>query len=318
MVPVFERISKRALLGAGFALLLAAGAAMRGQTAQAGEYHVYSCRTPSGQSAPADGWSGSVAPGGAYDDYAANTCSTGGALIAALGDVTIHAANVDKVTWAFEPTAAERLAAATLWRGGYLRGQVGENATYQFWLAGPSETTIFDECIYTLNCAAQGSLAQPLSADNRIVVPSRNLGSHLYLNVSCGVIAGQYCGQNAGDPNGYAAALYLFAADLVLEQNTGPSAGNVAGELASSPAVHGTSDLTFSATDPGSGVYEAVFNVDGQVVQSTVLDENGGRCRNVGQTADGLAAFLYVQPCPGSVSADVPFDTTQLGDGDTI
>jgi hypothetical protein len=63
-------------------------------------------------------------------------------------------------------------------------------------------------------------------------------------------------------------------------------------------------------------VYEAVFSVDGQVLQSTVLDENGGRCRNVGQTADGLAAFLYVQPCPGSVSGDVSFDTTKLTDGE--
>ena len=79
--------------------------------------------------------------------------------------------------------------------------------------------------------------------------------------------------------------------------------------------VQGTSDLAFSATDPGAGVYEALFSVDGQVVQSTVVDENGGRCRNVGQTADGLAAFLYVKPCLGSVSVDVPFDTTRVGNG---
>jgi hypothetical protein len=58
-----------------------------------------------------------------------------------------------------------------------------------------------------------------------------------------------------------------------------------------------------------------VFSVDGQVVQSTVLNENGGRCRNVGQTTDGLSAFLYVQPCLASVSADVGFDTTKVSDG---
>jgi hypothetical protein len=33
------------------------------------------------------------------------------------------------------------------------------------------------------------------------------------------------------------------------------------------PAVRGMSDLAFSATDPGSGVYEAVFSVDGQLAQ---------------------------------------------------
>ncbi len=52
----FERISKRALL---LAVLTAATAAT---SAQAGRYHVYTCRTPSGASAPADGWTGSSPP----------------------------------------------------------------------------------------------------------------------------------------------------------------------------------------------------------------------------------------------------------------
>ena len=55
--------------------------------------------------------------------------------------------------------------------------------------------------------------------------------------------------------------------------------------------------------------------VDGKVVQSTVLNENGGRCKDVGQTSDGLAAFLYLQPCPASVSADVGFDTATVSNG---
>ncbi len=50
-------------------------------------------------------------------------------------------------------------------------------------------------------------------------------------------------------------------------------------------------------------------------MQSTTIDENGGRCKNVGQTTDGLAAFLYVQPCPLSLSAKVEFDTTQVSNG---
>ncbi|HEY2537612.1 MAG TPA: hypothetical protein VGI24_11605 [Solirubrobacteraceae bacterium] len=109
--------------------------------------------------------------------------------------------------------------------------------------------------------------------------------------------------------------MYLYAADIVLEQSTGPTATNVAGELASAPSVRGTSDVAFDASDPVSGVYEAVFAIDGQVMQRTVVDENGGRCRDVGGTSDGLPAFLYVQPCKASVSVDVPFDTTRVADG---
>jgi len=116
-------------------------------------------------------------------------------------------------------------------------------------------------------------------------------------------------------PDNYAAALYLYAADLTLEQTAGPTASAVGGELASASVLAGTSDLTFNATDPGAGVYEAVFTVDGTVLQRTVIDENAGRCRDVGQTTDGLPAFLYLQPCPASVSADVPFNASGLANG---
>jgi hypothetical protein len=305
------RILKGAAVAAGAGVALAGMAA----SADAGQYHVYTCRTPSGESAPADGWSGSVAAGGAYDDYATDTCAKGGAMIVALGDQTTHIANTDRATWAFEAPAGERIAGATLWRAGDTAGGSVVNATYQFWLAGPNETDIFDECIYTLKCGSQGELVQPFSSANRVTVPSENLGTHVYINASCGGVSGNECKAGTGDANGYAAVVYLYAADILLQQNGGPSANNVSGELASAPAVGGTSDLAFSATDPGSGVYEAVFNVDGHVVQSTVGDANGGRCKNVGQTTDGTAAFLYVKPCQPSVSVDVPFDTTKVSNG---
>ncbi|HYM44909.1 MAG TPA: carboxypeptidase-like regulatory domain-containing protein [Solirubrobacteraceae bacterium] len=109
--------------------------------------------------------------------------------------------------------------------------------------------------------------------------------------------------------------MYLYAADVKLEQEVGPTATNVTGELANAPSVRGISDIAFDASDPGSGVYQAVFSVDGQIVQRTTVDENGGRCVDVGGTADGLPAFLYTQPCKPSASVDVPFDTTRASDG---
>ena len=283
--------------------------------AEAGGYHVYSCRTPSGAVAPVDGWSGSVAAGGAYDDYALNTCANGGALIAALGDVTKHAVFTDKALWRFTAPTGEKIADATLWRAGDNGGGGVVNATYQFWLAGPTESDIFAECLYTLNCIEEGKRAQPLSEANRLVVPSDHLGSDLYLIASCGGYSGNECQAGKGDEHGYAAAVYLYAADIVLEQSAGPHASNVTGELTTAPTVRGTSDVAFDASDPGSGVYEAVFSVDGQVVQVKVVDEDNGRCKEVGGTSDGRPAFLYVQPCKPSVSVDVPFDTTRVTDG---
>jgi hypothetical protein len=286
--------------------------------AQAGSYHVYTCRTPSGESAPADGWSGSVGAGGAYDVYTRNTCAEHGALIAALGDQTSHVVNTDRATWAFDTPSADRLKTATLWRAGDTDGGATANATYQFWVSAPSETSVVDECIAALKCKSEGESEQPQSSANRLLVPPAHLGAHIYVNASCAGPTEREpyeCKAGVGDPNGYAAAVYLYAADITLEQTSGPSAGNVGGELAGAPSISGTSDLTFSASDPGSGVYEVVFGVDGQVMQTAVLDENGGRCSDVGQSTDGLPAFLYVQPCKSSVSADVGFDTTKLGNG---
>ena len=283
--------------------------------AEAGEYHVYSCRTPSGAVAPADGWSGSVAPVSEFYNHALDTCGSRGALIAALGDATTHAVATDTAIWTFAAPVGNKIAGATLWRAGDNGGGGVVGETYQFWLAGPTESELFAECIYTLHCNGVGDLEQPLSESNRLVVPSSHLGTNLYLIASCGGFSGYECMAGKGDANGYAAAVYLYAADITLEQNAGPSASNVSGELATAPAVRGTSDVVFDASDPGAGVYEAVFSVDGQIVQRTVVDSNGGHCQNVGGTSDGLAAFLYTQPCKPNVSVDVPFDTTSVSNG---
>jgi hypothetical protein len=135
------------------------------------------------------------------------------------------------------------------------------------------------------------------------------------MKASCGGFSEGACPVAVGDEHGYAAVAYLYAADLVLEQSEGPSASSTGGQLATDPSVSGMSDLTISATDPGSGIYQALFNVDGSIVQSTTINENGGHCRSAGQTTDGLPAFLYMQPCLKSLTAGVWFDTTKVGNG---
>ncbi|HEY4812292.1 MAG TPA: carboxypeptidase-like regulatory domain-containing protein [Solirubrobacteraceae bacterium] len=293
-------------------------AALAPGSAVAGQYHVYSCRTPSGEVAPVDGWSGATAGPGTY---ALDTCAQPrGSLMAALRAGVERSAGVGSATWTFGAPTGESLAGATLWRAGDADGGVEVNGFYELWLAGPNNVdgpeNAFGMCIGDAKCPTGiGAIGEPFSPTNRLVVPSTNLGSHLYANAECGGIPPYNCPTDSGDPNGYAAVIYLYAADLILEQDEGPTASNVSGELASAATVGGTSDVAFSASDPGSGVYEAVFSVDGQVVQRTVVDEDGGRCRNVGQTTDGLPAFLYLQPCPASVSADVGLDTTTMANG---
>jgi hypothetical protein len=290
-------------------------------SARAGEYHVYSCRTPAGHVAPTDGWS---EPSHSINDSTLNTCGEGGGLIAGLKDGYLHSADseTDKATWAFEAPANETISAATLWRAGDTAGGSTAKATYLFWLSGVASTGLssqtFDECAASNGCLTEGDFASPLAAENRVVATESALNSrYLSLNTYCGarLVSEASCPEGKSDPNGYAATVELFAADLVLSETESPVVSAVGGSLAEAPTVSGTSDVAFEASDSGSGIYQVVFRVDGQVVSTVIPEEAGGRCHDVGETTDGLPAFLYIQPCPAALSVDLPFDTTALANG---
>jgi hypothetical protein len=285
--------------------------------ARAGEYHVYACRMPDGQVAPTDGWSATRS--GTFDSTV-NTCDADGALIASLSGGVTHEVEADRATWGFDAPAEMAITEATIWRAGDADGGWGTNATYEFWLAGPEnsdvEADVIDQCVAEFGCpSGVGSTTAVRSPSNIVTVFPQYLGNHLYINASCAGSPKFTCPSGKGDSNGYAAVVYLYAADLTLEQTSSPTVGGVEGELATAPTVSGTVDLSLHAEDPLSGVYQAVFTLDGLEVGRTTLDENGGRCRDVGQTTDSLPAFLYLQPCPHSLTADLPFDTTSLADG---
>jgi hypothetical protein len=303
----------RRLLAVALACALAIGALAA--AALAGQYHVYSCRTPAGEGITADGWSGSSAGKGAVHE---DTCGEpGGALIAGLVANVPRLANEAVATWTFAAPSVDTLTKATLWRAEDAEGGIAVGTYYQTTFAGPNGEDEVDPCTYLNGCrGALGEIGEPFGRENELVLTAPNLGGRLYAIASCPGNPGHECPEGAADPDGYAAAIYIYAADLVLEQSAGPSASDVGGELASAPVLSGTSDVTFHASDPGAGVYQAAVSLDGQVVQRTTIDEEGGRCRNVGQTTDGLPAFLYVQPCPSSVVANVGLDTSRFANGE--
>jgi hypothetical protein len=315
-----RRIARAAAVAAAVWVVLLGASA--GAVAWAGEYHVYSCRMPDGEVAPTDGWSESTSLSQTID-HTENACPSGGlgGMVAGLRSGHAHPANTDLATWAFNAPSGETIGAATLWRAGDTAGGGNSSDSYLFWLTGVANhgesTVLYESCDAFKGCHEKGDLEDPLAASNRVEVPNEALHSpYLSLNASCGsLVSGSECPSSPGDINGYATIIKLFAADITLNQETAPTVQEVSGSLATAATVSGSSDVAFTATDPGAGVYEAVFQVDGQVVSSTALDANGGRCHDVGQTTDGLPAFLYTQPCEHAVTADVPFDTTSLSEG---
>ncbi len=107
----------------------------------------------------------------------------------------------------------------------------------------------------------------------------------------------------------------VFPADALLESDTPPSASGFAGSVLTSSA-HGTAELTFTAADPGPGVYKVRVAIDGTAVYDQTPDTNGGECVPVGNdSSSGALMFDVQQPCPPSVDLDIPIDTSALSDG---
>ena len=107
----------------------------------------------------------------------------------------------------------------------------------------------------------------------------------------------------------------LYAADITLADDTPPTASSVGGSLTAGGTLSGVQDISFSAADTGSGLYEAVFSIDGHAVSTQLLESGSGPCRSVGGTSDGSNAFFEVEPCPLALSDDLSFDTALAPEG---
>jgi hypothetical protein len=283
---------------------LAAGSA---DTALAGTYHVYGCRTPSGATAPTDGWS--TAHTGSYV-YDGNSCASGGNLSAVLDGSVSHASG-ENADIAFRTPANIDMSAVTVWRAASSSpGQpYGAPGTFIQWdYAGGY--TVADQCNQAYGCSSVGTTSSPLATANMVSSGQLTGGTGIDASAACG--GGGTCPTTGGPP---AAAIYVYGADITLRDASNPSVASVQGGLVGGGTLSGTQNVSFTATDTGSGVYSAVFEVDGGQTPRRVLDSNGGRCADLGGTSDATHAFGYVVPCKLSVSPSLGFDTTQLNAG---
>lgn len=103
--------------------------------------------------------------------------------------------------------------------------------------------------------------------------------NHLYVNAACGGAQGWSCPATSAP---YMVSAQVFAADITLHTESAPSASAVGGSLLTAQVLNGPQSILITASDPGPGVYRAIFQVDGKEVSSSVLDNNGGRCESVG------------------------------------
>ena len=282
----------------GVALLLVLAA-----IAQGGEYHVYSCSDPlTGRPLPVYDWTGERGP-------TTNSCATN-PVAGGLGVDAIAQFGPTQATWTFTAPADTHIVAARLYRSA--------EANYRalaYWASPANEYTssnAFDSCQGSSEHSActlgntKASSCEPVSCyspSDVLDVPAAHLPS-LRLSLSMRCFYG--CGGSET----------LHSADITLEQDFSPTGSATGGSLTTQPILQGVEDINISASDPGSGVFQAIFEIDGKVLAAQTIDTNGGSCQPYRTAQDGTNVFLNPQPCPQSVTAvDVPFNTALVPDG---
>jgi hypothetical protein len=293
-------------------------------SARAGQYEVAVCHDPgTGLPAPVDGMS--FPSSGAYADAGVyGGCGSGGYVYAALDGVAPHGPS-DVAAWEFTAPAATTISAVGVWRAFV----AGPSAPYRSPIAAldvidavGSATTVA-ACSQAYGCVSVGTdPSTELSGANWLAYSGLD-ASAIEGVAACG--GGQTCplGGVVGGPvtcpelggDSCLVANHLYAMLVTLDDSSPPSAGNLGGTLVSSGPLTGGADVSFDATDAGSGLYSAAVDVDGAVVASGSFGSNGGRCVSLGDGSPGVLRFDWTVPCPLAASETLAFDTSGLRDG---
>jgi len=144
---------------------------------------------------------------------------------------------------------------------------------------------------------------------SRFVPITASGGTELYEAAGC---FGTDEGLCPSEPN-FAAEAGISSAQIVLATNAVPAGTGFGGTLLGE-TVTGKGTLSFTAKDPGPGVYQARVQIDGHEAWADTPILNEGKCVSTG-TYEGARAFNYAQPCPTETTVHAEIDTTSLADG---
>ena len=309
-----KSVSATAAVAAITCVVALASATLAASVAYAGVWMRVSCIHPDQSAAPSDGWTGGAAGGVSVGSTNNTNCTPSVPMYAALSTQSAAAAGASEYL-AYTPPAGSTLIGGSLLVGlsatgyGYRAAATAAMFTpaYQY-----DASNVFLQCVPLGLATCQNGTSEYYGVVN---VPA-NRGGNLYLGAGCaGQVAGTYC--THGGNRGVWSSVAVAWANLLLSSGSLPTGSDFAGSLLTAGA-HGTSNLTFTATDAdGPGVYKATVTIDGAVVYSATPNTNAGKCAPVGTDAgSGALMWDWQQPCPKSQSVLVPVDTTTLVDGE--
>lgn len=281
-------------------------------SAHAADYHAFLCAIPPGDTgegseAPTDGMTYSV--NGAYLQ-AGSSCNGGGGSMYALMDGTL--------THAYSATAEDTFTAPTglsitgfnLWR----YEEDGPSQPYgspatNLWYTG----VISVEGLCTDGCTSRGVSSPWYASRNEISDSNLSGVGAIHWAAACGGGPGGTCPESGTT---YSSQYDVYSLDVIMEDPSSPTVSLLDGAILAGGTFSGSQNISFTANDSGSGVYSAWIAVDGATkIGPTILNTNGGLCKDLGATKDGLRSFLRAQPCPASASGLLTLNTATLKDG---
>jgi hypothetical protein len=307
-------------------LVLALGGALDAAVARAGTYEVAICHDPaSGYTTPTDGISypsaGAFVDAGVYDG-----CGTSGYVFATVDGIAAHGPG-DIAVWQFTAPPGTTIADALVYRA----FSAGPSSPYRSPIDGieavssSGASSVLAQCSQAYGCVSTGS--GPLSEfDPANVLDFTGLAGVSAIDgtagcgggLSCAPGGGAICPELGSDP--CIASNHLYAMVVTLADDSAPTASNVGGTLVAPAVISGVAEVSFAATDTGSGLYSAAVTVDGVVLARSLIDGNDARCVPIdGPGSNGaptaVMRFSWTVPCALAGSGTVSLDTGVLADG---
>jgi hypothetical protein len=306
-------------------VVLALGGALAAAVARAGTYEVAICHDPTtGLTTSTDGMSfptsGSSAEAGVYDG-----CGSVGYLFATL-DGTASYSVIESAAWEFQAPSGTNIAAVQLWRAFYTAESASDPPPLDAFetISSSGAASVLAQCSQAAGCSIGTGPSSEFSGANLIEygglagVVSLEGTASCGVGESCDAGGGAVCPELGGDP--CMAGNHLYAMVVTLEDDTPPIAGDVSGTLVAPGVLAGVAQISFDATDTGSGLYAATMTVDGSAVASTQIEPNDGDCVPIdglgpGGVRTGVLRFAWTVPCPLAGSGTIQLDTRALADG---
>lgn len=280
-------------------------------SASAGAYKVYSCQYPDGSAAPTDGWTSWASTSPIWGSGILDNCATGGTLHALLTGTYTYTGG-QAVEWRF--AAGRNILSYDLWRAQAVNVNHPAYVNGISYMRSSTSGSTMDLGTLT-ETGAFGNYSGGVTDENKLTrnaiqVPANTTG--FTIGAGCIGSSSLTCTPTANP----AVGAKIYRADWVLEDNDLPTATTPTGDLVSGGEHTGIQGIQFTATDPnsGSGIYRAILEVDGQIVQSITPNDNSGKCVAKGADAS-MNDFGYLSPCPASTPVELNLDTRSITDG---